>query len=309
MIPLCCCSTSPSPDSIRAQRSCFVPSCASGVSAVVLSFSSPIIRTKPGIWLLEWASFELDSGPCWNLEARRSNSSCPGIRSSRVVESLRLALAIAAKDLRAELRSRTSFLSAAMFAALLLVVFNFARDPTAVATIDLAPGILWVTVAFAAVVAMNRGFAVERENHAFDGLLLAPISREVLFLGKYLANLTFVLLVEIIALPLFVLFFNVDLSEALPGLLVTLLLATAGLVSVGTLFSAIVVRTRFAELMLPVLLLPFMVPPLVFAVQITMRLLTGRALSEVAGGLRLLVLYDVAFITVSLLLFSAVVDE
>jgi heme exporter protein B len=108
---------------------------------------------------------------------------------------------------------------------------------------------------------------------------------------------------------LFVLFFNVDLSQALPGLLVTLLLATAGLVSVGTLFSAIVVRTRFAELMLPVLLLPFMVPPLVFAVQITMRLLTGRALSEVAGGLRLLLLYDVAFITVSLLLFSAVVDE
>jgi heme exporter protein B len=226
-----------------------------------------------------------------------------------VVESLRLALAIAAKDLRAELRSRTSFLSAAMFAALLLVVFNFARDPTAVATIDLAPGILWVTVAFAAVVAMNRGFAVERENHAFDGLLLAPVSREVLFLGKYLANLTFVLLVEVIALPLFVLFFNVDLSQALPGLVATLLLATAGLVSVGTLFSAIVVRTRFAELMLPVLLLPFMVPPLVFAVQITMRLLTGRALSEVAGGLRLLVLYDVAFITISLLLFSAVVDE
>ena len=133
-----------------------------------------------------------------------------------MVESLRLALAIAAKDLRVELRSRTSFLSAAMFAALLLVVFNFARDPTAVATIDLAPGILWVTVAFAAVVAMNRGFAVERENHAFDGLLLAPVSREALFLGKYLANLTFVLLVEAIALPLFVLFFNVDLSQALP---------------------------------------------------------------------------------------------
>jgi ABC-type transport system involved in cytochrome c biogenesis, permease component len=102
-----------------------------------------------------------------------------------------------------------------------------------------------------------------------------PPSREVLFLGKYLANLTFVLLVEVIALPLFVLFFNVDLSQALPGLVVTLLLATAGLVSVGTLFSAIVVRTRFAELMLPVLLLPFMVPPLIFAVQITMRLLTA----------------------------------
>jgi heme exporter protein B len=226
-----------------------------------------------------------------------------------VAEALRLVLAIAAKDIRLELRSRTSFLSAAMFAALLLVIFNFARDPTAVATLDIAPGVLWVTVAFASVVAMNRGFTVERENRAFDGLLLAPISREVLFCGKYLANLVFVLLVEAIALPLFVLFFNVDLSHALPGLLLTLLLATAGLVSVGTLFSAIVARTRFAELMLPVLLLPFMVPPLIFAVQITMRLFSGRGWSEVVGGLRLLGLYDIAFITASMLLFGAVVDE
>jgi heme exporter protein B len=196
-----------------------------------------------------------------------------------------------------------------MFAALLLVVFNFARDPTAVATIDLAPSVLWVTVAFAAVIAMNRAFIVERENRALDGLLLAPVPREALYAGKYLANLVFVLLVEAITLPLFVLFFNVDLTHALAGIVVAMLLASAGVVAVGTLFSAIVVRTRFAEVMLPVLLLPFMVPPLVFAVQITVRLFAGRGLSEVLGGLRLLVVYDVVFITLSVLLFAAVVDE
>jgi heme exporter protein B len=226
-----------------------------------------------------------------------------------VGRALRLALVIAGKDVRLELRSRTSLLSASVFAALVLVVFNFARDPTAVATVDLAPSVLWVTVSFASVVAMNRAFTVERENAAFDGLLLAPVAREVLYLGKYLANLVFVLVVEAIALPLFVLFFNVDIGHALPGLLLTLLLATAGFVAVGTVFSAMVVRTRFAELMLPILLLPFMVPPLIYAVKTTVPLFAGRPLSDVVDGLRFLALYDVAFITLSVLLFSAVVDE
>jgi heme exporter protein B len=226
-----------------------------------------------------------------------------------VGNALRLALVIAGKDIRLELRSRTSLLSASVFAALVLIVFNFARDPTAVATVDLAPSVLWVTVSFASVVAMNRAFTVERENAAFDGLLLAPVAREALYLGKYLANLSFVLVVEAIALPLFVLFFNVDIGRALPGLLCTLLLATAGFVAVGTVFSAMVVRTRFAELMLPILLLPFMVPPLIFAVKTTVPLFAGRPLSDVVDGLRLLALYDVAFITLSILLFSAVVDE
>lgn len=218
-------------------------------------------------------------------------------------------VAIAGKDLRVEWRSRTSLLSAVVFAALTLLVFNFARDPTAVATVDLAPSVLWVTVAFASVVAMNRAFTVERENNAFDGLLLAPVSREMIFLGKYLASLVFVLGVEAIALPLFILFFNLDLSRALGPLVLTLLLATTGFVAVGTLFSAIVARTRFAELMLPVLLLPFMVPPLIYAVKVTVPLFAGRPLSEVMPGLTFLLVYDVVFLTLTLLLFPAVVDE
>jgi heme exporter protein B len=226
-----------------------------------------------------------------------------------VVKALRLILVIAGKDLRLEFRTRTSLLSAAVFAALVLLVFNFARDATAVATIDLAPSVLWVTVAFASVLAMNRAFTVERENAAFDGLLLAPVPREVLYLGKYLANLAFVLVVEAIALPLFVLFFNLDLSHAIAGLIVTMLLATMGFVAVGTIFSAMVVKTRFAELMLPILLLPFMVPPLILAVKTTVPLFSGHPLSEVLDGLRFLAVYDVVFITLAVLLFSAVVDE
>jgi heme exporter protein B len=226
-----------------------------------------------------------------------------------VPEALRLVLAIAAKDIRAELRSRTALLSAVVFAALVLVIFNFARDPTAVAAVDLAPSVLWVTFALAAMVALNRAFTIERENGALDGLLLAPVPRGAVFLGKLVANLAFVGTVEAIALPLFVLFFNVDLGHALPGLLGVTVLATIGFVAVGTLFSAMAVRTRFAELMLPVLLLPFMVPPLIGAVQVTARLLADRPLSEMMGWLRLLALYDVVFVTLCTMAFASVVDE
>jgi heme exporter protein B len=226
-----------------------------------------------------------------------------------VPETLGLILAIAGKDIRAELRSRTALLSAVVFAALVLVVFNFARDPTALAAIDLAPSVLWVTFALAAMVALNRAFTVEREHGAIDGLLLAPVPRGALFLGKLLANLAFVGTVEAVTLPLFVLFFDVDLWRALPGIVGVTALATIGFVSVGTIFSAMAVRTRFAELMLPVLLLPFMVPPLIGAVQVTSRLLADRPLSEILGWLRLLALYDVVFVTLCTMAFSAVVDE
>ncbi len=149
-------------------------------------------------------------------------------------DSLPLALAIAAKDIRAELRSRTALQSALVFAALVLVVFNFSRDPTILTATDLAPSVLWVTFALAAMVTLNRAFTVERENGAIDGLLLAPVPREALFLGKLLANLAFVGTVELVTLPLFVLFFNVSLGRALPGLLGVTALATVGFVAVGT---------------------------------------------------------------------------
>ncbi|MGE0353315.1 MAG: heme exporter protein CcmB [Gemmatimonadales bacterium] len=222
---------------------------------------------------------------------------------------LRVVLAIAGKDLRLELRTKTALLSATMFAALVLMVFNFARDPTIVSPTEMAPSVLWVTFAFGAVVTLNRAFNVERENAAFDGLRLAPAPRGAIYLGKLLANLVFVWLVEAVTLPLFVLFFNVDLSGAWTGIVGVTVLATIGFVAVGTVFSAMVVRTRFAELMLPVLLLPFMVPPLIAATQATTRLLGGRPLSELLGWLRLLALYDLVFIAVCSLTFSAVVDE
>jgi len=216
---------------------------------------------------------------------------------------------VARKDLVLEFRTRTALFSAVVFTALVLVVFNFGRDPTAIATIDLAPSILWVTFTFAAVLTLNRAFQLELENQALEGLLVAPLSRASLYWGKLLANLAFVAVVEAVGLPLFVLFFNVPVAPVLAPLVGVIALATVGFVAVGTLFSALLIRVRFAELMLPVLLLPFLIPPLVAAVQVTAHLLGGRPLSEVAGWLRLLAAYDVTFVSLGTVLFRHTVDE
>ena len=222
---------------------------------------------------------------------------------------LRDAWLIAAKDLRLELRSRTAFLSSLAFTALVLAIFNFARDPTAVAAVDLAPGILWITFSFAGLLGLNRAFALERENRTLDGLLLTPASRTALYLGKALANLAFVGMVEAIALPLFALFFNVPVLPVLGPLAGVIALATLGFVAVGTLLSAIAVSTRFAELMLPLLMLPFLVPPITAAVQVTARLFAGRPFAEQTAWLKLLVGYDVVVIAAALIMFEFTLDE
>ncbi len=227
----------------------------------------------------------------------------------RSPDLLRHACTVASKDLLIEFRSRTAILSAVVFVVLVLVVFNFGRDPTAVSTIDLAPSILWVTFTFAAILALNRAFQIELENQALDGLLLAPISRSSIYLGKLLANLIFVATVEVIGVPLLALFFNVRVLPHVLPLAAIIALATIGFVAVGTLFSAMTVRTRFAELLLPVLLLPFMIPPLSWATLATGRLLAGRPLSEILGWLNMLAVYDIVFVTLALLLFPATVNE
>jgi heme exporter protein B len=226
-----------------------------------------------------------------------------------VIEVLRHAAALAAKDLRVELRSRTALVSAIAFAALVLVTFYFGRDPAEVTPRVLAPSVLWVTYTFAAMLTFNRSFALEKENAALDGLLLSPLPRTAIFFGKYLANLGFVATVQAVTLPLFVLFFNVSLGKALPGLLLVTVLGTLGFVAVGTVFASMAVRTRFADLMLPVLLLPFLVPPVIGAVQVTTRLLAGRPLLEQAGWLRILGVYDVVFLTVCAMVFPSLLDE
>src|SRR5438445_9194826 len=150
-------------------------------------------------------------------------------------ELLGQAWTVARKDLVLEFRTRTALLSAVVFTALVLTVFNFGRDPTAVATIDLAPSILWVTFTFAAMLALNRAFQLELENGALEGLLVSPLSRTSIYWAKLFANCVFVGVVECVGLPLFVLFFNVPVGAVLAPLIGVIAPPTRGFVAVGPL--------------------------------------------------------------------------
>ena len=217
--------------------------------------------------------------------------------------------AIVVKDATVEWRTKTAFMSAVVFAILVLSILYFARDPTVVSSMDIAPGALWVTFTFAAMVGPNRAFLLERENQAIDGMLLTPVPRTAIFVGKMTGNLLFVGFVELISVPLFVLFYNVSLAGRLPQLLAVTAMATVAFVAVGTLLSAMVVRTRFAELMLPILLLPFLIPPVVGAVQLTSRILAARPASELMGWFKLLAAFDIVFCVLAILLYEATLDE
>ena len=219
------------------------------------------------------------------------------------------ALLVARKDLAIEFRTRSAFLSAVVFALLGIVIFNFAWDPTAVAAIDLAPGVLWVIFTFAGLLGLHRSFAVEQADRAMDGLLSAPIGRESIFVGKALANLVFVLAVQAVAIPAVALFYNLPLDRGRLGIAGIAGLAAIGLVAVGTLFSAMAVNTRLAELLLPMLALPFFVPIVIPAAQATAKLLVGRPPAEAITWLKLLLAFDIVFVAGCIMLFPFMFEE
>ncbi len=216
---------------------------------------------------------------------------------------------IARKVLAIEFRTRTAFFSAVVFALLGLVIFYFAWDPTAVTTTDLAPGVLWVIFTFSGLLGLHRSFGVEMADHAIDGVLASPVSREAIFLGKAIANLLFVIAVQLIAIPALVVFYNLPLGAIAGPLLAIAILAAIGLTAIGTLFSAMAVNTRLAELLLPMLALPFFVPIVIGAAQATAKLMSGRPVIEVAAWIKLLVAFDIVFVAACTLAYPFTVED
>ena len=216
---------------------------------------------------------------------------------------------IARKDLAIEFRTRTAFLAVLVFAILGVAIFYFAWDVTAVAAMDLAPGVLWVIFTFSGLLSLQRSFGVELADRAMDVLLLSPIDREAIFLGKALANLIFVSGIQLLTIPSVALLYNLPLGRALPILFAIALLAAVGLVAIGTLFSAMAANTRLAELLLPMLSLPFFVPVVYGAAQATSTLLAGRPISEAWPFLKLLIAFDLVFLTACTLAFPFTLEE
>ena len=219
------------------------------------------------------------------------------------------ALRIARKDLAIEFRTRSAFLSALVLSLLAIVIFFFAWDPTAVGPAVLAPGVLWVTFTFSGLLGLHRSFGVEAEDGAMDALLIAPVPREAIFLGKALANLAFVLGVQAVSLPAVALFYNLPIGSAVVPLAAVLVLAAIGLVAIGTLFAGIAANTRLAELLLPVLALPFFVPVVMPAAQATAGLLAGRPLAEAMDWVRILIAFDLVFCWACMVVFPHTLDD
>ena len=222
---------------------------------------------------------------------------------------LAAALLIARKDLAIEFRTRSAFFSAVVFSLLSVAIFYFAWDPTSIPAAELAPGVLWVTFAFGGLLGLHRSFSVEDADGAMDALLSAPIAREAIFLGKAGANLVFVLAVQAVAIPAVVLLYNVGGGAAWFPIAGIAILSAIGLVAVGTLFSSVVANTRLAELLLPLLALPFFVPIVTSAAQATAQLLAGRPLGDAAGWLKLLAAYDLVFVAACTWLYPHSLDS
>ena len=220
---------------------------------------------------------------------------------------LRATFAIVRKDLAAEWRSRELFTSMLIFSLLVLLIFNFALELDPRTRTNVTAGVLWVTFTFAGTLGLNRSMAVEKDRGCLDGLLLAPVDRSSIYFGKAISNLVFMLVVEVIVLPVYSVLYNVNLFQ--PGLLVVILLGSVGYVAVGTLLSAMAVQTRTRDVLLPILLFPLVVPVVIAAVKASGGILQGLAFSEIQTWINLLIVYDVIFIAISFMFFEYVVEE
>ena len=215
--------------------------------------------------------------------------------------------AVAWKDILLELRTKNVITAVLTFALVSMVIFSFAFEPTPKIIAIVAPGILWVAITFAGLLGLNRSFSMEEENESLEGLLLCPVTRDVIYFGKLLGIFLFMLVAEAILLPVFAILYNLDVFEI--GMFVIMTLTTLGFAGIGTLFSAIAVNTRSREMMLPMLLLPLASPIIIAAVESTRIVLDGGTWSEIGRWWQLILAFDVIFLIASSFVFGSVLEE
>jgi heme exporter protein B len=216
--------------------------------------------------------------------------------------------AVVWKDLAAETRSRELLSAMLVFALLVILIFNFALELDASTRANVTSGVLWVTFVFAGTLGLNRSLAIEKDRGCLDGLLLAPVDRTAIYLGKAVSNLVFMLVVAAIVLPVYSILYNVNLFAS-GGLLLVIMMGAEGYVAVGTLLATMAVQTRTRDMLLPILLFPVVVPVLVAAVKASSGYLQALPMDEITPWLNLLLVYDVVFTSASFMVFEYVVEE
>jgi len=222
----------------------------------------------------------------------------------------RTVAAVLGKELALEWRTRESIPAMVLFAVTTYVVFHFGLNRNTIDG-DLAAGVLWVTLLFAAILGINRLFVAEHEQGGFDGFLLAPVDRTALFVAKALALFGYLCVVELVAVPAFaLLLLGPSLGQALPGLAIVLLAANAGIAVVGTLVAALAIQTRARDLMVPLLALPLLVPVVLGASQASAPLFDQGAAAALPGDwLTLLALYDLLFALIAYAVFDFLLED
>lgn len=230
-------------------------------------------------------------------------------------------LAIAAKDLRSDGRSREISPAMIFFAIALVFVFSFAlppgagRAPVPVPQAGAAPvreiagSFLWISILFSAIIGFGRNAAADREGSRIEGLLLAPIDPAALYAGKAVANLTFLLLAQAALIPVFILFIDVPPGLLFPHLLLVILLADIGMAAVGTLFAAASQYARAKALILPLLMLPALLPVVLGASRLTSALMLTGGFGGEARWFILMAVFDVVFLSIGAVTFEFVIQE
>ena len=213
------------------------------------------------------------------------------------------------KDLKIEFRTKETLNSMFVFGLLVIIVFNFAFDLTRIETLEIASGVLWIAFTFSGILGLNRSFSFEKENSAIEGIILAPVDRSAIYLGKLMSNFFLMLLFEIVLLPFFIIFFNLRIFSDLPVLFLVMILGTLGFVTVGTIFSAVSANTRMREIMLPVLLFPVSIPVIIGAVESTSFILLGNNQELLWSWIQRLIGIDIIYFVASFLLFEYVIVE
>src|SRR5213596_3370631 len=218
------------------------------------------------------------------------------------------AAAIVFKDIVIEMRSKESLSSTTMFGVLVLVIFNFAFEPSSLERSLIAPGTLWVAFSFAAILGLYRSLAMEIDNDCLQGLLLAPVDRGNLYIGKVASNFTFMIIAEVIVLPIFVIFNNLKFNLQFLQITGIAVLGTLAIAAIGSILSTISANTRMKEVMLPVLQIPLTVPVVIAAVEATAMVLSGET-KGISSWLYLLAGFSIVYLIVSYLVFEFVVEE
>ncbi|NIS71018.1 MAG: ABC transporter permease subunit [Proteobacteria bacterium] len=223
--------------------------------------------------------------------------------------SLKKVWPIVWKDLISELRSKEVLISMCFFSFLVLIIFNFAFFTSIGETEGILSGMLWVAFIFAGLFGLNQTFGAEKDRGSLEGLLLCPVNRSTLYLGKVISGLLFMSIMEILILGLFAILFRVNVWGMLIPLAFVVFLGTLGFVFVGTIFSAMSVNAKAREILLAIILFPIVVPLVIASVKATENIFKGEFLPEIYGWLKILIAFDIIFFLVSYWTFDFVVEE